>query len=84
VPSLAIETGGVTTQVENGRTGLLFKLEESPQKWAEQIRALLQNPDRYPEMAEAAYERSCKVLNWEVSAKRVREIITSCVPVRLP
>jgi glycosyltransferase involved in cell wall biosynthesis len=79
VPSLAIQTGGVPTLVQNGQTGNLFKLEDNPAQWAKTISELLKDSNRYPQMAMAAYEHYRKILNWKAASHRLRIMIERLV-----
>ncbi len=64
VPSIAYRTGGVTTIVDDGRTGLLLPMDAAPVDFGDAILSLWNDRGRYDAMRRAARERYESVLNW--------------------
>jgi glycosyltransferase involved in cell wall biosynthesis len=68
LPSLAYATGGVTSVVQDGRTGLLLPPEARGEEFADAAASLIQAPERYAKMSEAALADARERLNWDVWA----------------
>lgn len=72
-PVIAKMTGGVETIVEDGRTGLLFPMQATPEDYADRILALWDDPERYQAVcrdARRAYEERLNWRSWGDVAER--------------
>lgn len=69
VPSVASRTGGVSTVVIDGETGVLDDATATAESYAGRVLALLRDRPRYEQMARAASARSAAVLNWDVAGR---------------
>lgn len=76
VPSIGYRTGGVTTIVKDGETGLLLPLEAGPEEVADAVDAIWLDQPRYASMRAAARKRYEDVLNWNVWGDAVLEELT--------
>jgi glycosyltransferase involved in cell wall biosynthesis len=74
-PAVATATGGVTTIIQDGRTGLLLAPAASPQDYADRILALWQDRAAYSAMCRAARQRYATTLNWKAWGDRVADLI---------
>jgi glycosyltransferase involved in cell wall biosynthesis len=65
LPSFATNVGGVSSVVREGINGYTFALDAPPEVYAGRIIELHEQPKRYRDLAESAYQDYCKRLNWE-------------------
>jgi glycosyltransferase involved in cell wall biosynthesis len=65
LPALAPSTGGITTIIEDGKTGFLLPENAKGKDYAEKIISLVNAPEKYSAMRFAAYERFKTKLNWD-------------------
>lgn len=70
VPVVAARVGGLSEQVDDGKTGLLVKSGDT-QGFAEACIKILLNPALAKEMGEAAYQKAMTEWSWERVAERV-------------
>lgn len=75
LPSIAYRTGGLPSNVEGGRTGVLVEPGAPAADFAREMTALLGDSRRYEAMCYAALELSRSKLNWPTWARRVREVV---------
>lgn len=75
VPSLATNTGGVASVIENGINGFMLDFDASPEEFSAIIKEYFMDKDRYRTFAFQAHEKYKNELNWAHWANRVREII---------
>lgn len=75
VPCLARAVGGVPTIIKNGVNGHLLKAEDPARAYVEIIQNLFQNYDRYENLAHSSYDEFQTRLNWDVSGRKVRDIL---------
>lgn len=71
LPSIATRTGGVGSIVIDDVNGLLFSLDDPPEKYAERILAAWSDPERYMRMSSAARYHYEKRLSWNAWAQTV-------------
>ncbi|MBN1947379.1 MAG: glycosyltransferase family 4 protein [Bradymonadales bacterium] len=78
VPSLAPDTGGVSTPVVHGVNGFLFNRCASHRDYARTVANLFTNWTEYRELALASYQEYLTRLNWrvagEAAARRLVEV----------
>lgn len=72
VPVVAAAVGGLTTIIEDGRTGLLID-DRDPARFAAAVDALLASPDLAARMGEAASARAANY-TWSLTAARLRRV----------
>ena len=75
LPSLTTDVGGMPTTVGDGEAGLLFPFQAQPQEIAERALALLHDRPAYARLARSARSKYERVLNWDVAADRVVELL---------
>lgn len=75
LPSISVATGGVTSAVLHGKTGLLVPPDGGPQAIAAAIASLVAAPERYARMSKAALTDSAERLDWSVWAARVATLV---------
>ena len=75
VPSLACETGGVASAVVHERNGLLFKPGSAPEEFAEAITRVWADEGAYAQLALGAWREHVERLNWDVSGKKVADLL---------
>ncbi len=68
VPALAPATGGIATIIDNEVTGFLLPEKSNGKAYAEKIIKLVNEPDLWFTMREAAYKRYTDQLNWDAWA----------------
>jgi glycosyltransferase involved in cell wall biosynthesis len=71
VPSVATRTGGVSTVVRDGETGVLDDPHATAESYAGRILGLMKDRPRYEAMSRAAAAHSAAVLNWDVAGREV-------------
>jgi len=77
VPSVAANTGGIPTIIENGITGYCLDLDASPMEFADKIQALFQDKQAYSEMAHRCRERYETRLNWRSFCRSVVDALST-------
>jgi len=75
LPSLATNTGGVSTAVRDGVNGKLFELSDSSEKYAEYIEKTLMDFESYKKLCFTSFEEYENCLNWEVAGKTIVKLI---------
>ncbi|MDQ3108541.1 MAG: glycosyltransferase family 4 protein [Bacteroidota bacterium] len=75
LPALAPATGGITTIIEDGVTGFLLPVDANGKEYAEKIISLINAPEKYSAMRNAAYARFKNKLNWESWAEGFKKIL---------
>lgn len=68
VPTIAFNTGGVEDYVRDGINGICLPLESKPDLFAMNIKALLEDEDRYSKLCLGAFHEYETRLNWDHSA----------------
>jgi D-inositol-3-phosphate glycosyltransferase len=71
-PVVAAAVGGLTTVVEDGRTGILVE-DRAARSFADACRTLLDDPSLSNEISRAASERG-RMYTWSVTAARLRRL----------
>ena len=75
LPSISVDTGGISSYVKNNENGLLFNQFDSPEYICDEIIKLVHDTKRYEEISKksrALYERD---YNWDKWASKVALII---------
>jgi glycosyltransferase involved in cell wall biosynthesis len=68
VPSLTFKTGGVEDYVRDGINGICLSIDSKPVNFAETIREILKDKDRYSELCHGAFNEYKSRLNWDSMA----------------
>ena len=74
-PAIARRTGGLTTVVEDGATGVLIDPDAGASAYADAILAIWSDPIHHAQMRQNAFERAHRVLNWDAWGDSVEGII---------
>ncbi len=82
VPCLATRVGGIPSVIADDINGRLFPLEAGGAAYADYIRGCLHNPDRYRQLALRTAEDGAARLSWDVSGRKVAEILNDIVRQR--
>lgn len=75
LPALAPATGGITTIIADGETGFLLPVDATGKEYAGKIISLVNDPEKYHAMRNAAYARFKNKLNWESWAIEFKKIL---------
>jgi glycosyltransferase involved in cell wall biosynthesis len=79
LPAVTTDTGGVTTIVQNGESGIVLPLEARGDTYADAIFRLWNQPDDYRAMRRKSRQRYEKTLNWKSWAESIRPIMEQLV-----
>jgi glycosyltransferase involved in cell wall biosynthesis len=79
LPVFTTDTGGTLSIVLNGKNGFTYSVDSDPARWAMDIVALLQDPDRYRALCLTSFQEFCTRLNWQSAGARVHKIIASYI-----
>ena len=74
-PSLATQTGGIPSVVQQGVNGFLFAADATATEYAAKICELWSNQGTYMAIRRSSHQRFLDVLNWTTWGDRVMEII---------
>jgi len=74
IPVISTNTPGPPELVENGRTGFIVEMN-SPRKIAEKVRVLYEDERIRRDMARSARKRAEKLLDWEVVATKIENVL---------
>jgi glycosyltransferase involved in cell wall biosynthesis len=77
LPSIACETGGVSSMIRHETNGLLFPAETSPEIFADRIEALQRNPQEYWRLSRRTHAYHFSDANWGVWSTRIQNIAES-------
>lgn len=75
LPSISHKIGGLTTTVVDGINGKLFDLGTKPSVFAEYIFNMFSNQKLYKSLCMSSLQRYKSYLNWDVSGKKLNDII---------
>jgi glycosyltransferase involved in cell wall biosynthesis len=75
LPALAYATGGVTSVVLAGKTGILLPPGAAGADFANEVQALVGAPERYAAMSRAALDDARERLNWDEWAQKLEEAV---------
>ncbi|MBK1882342.1 glycosyltransferase family 4 protein [Luteolibacter pohnpeiensis] len=75
LPSLAADTGGVSSVVRNAVNGQLFPLEAGGEEYAEYIGSQLGSRRNYESLCRSSFNEYEEQLNWDVAGGRVAEMV---------
>jgi len=75
LPSLATNVGGITTAIHDGKNGKVFPADAEPTLYCDYIERLLNSKEEYEKLAYSSFTEYKERLNWDVSGKKVKELI---------
>ena len=75
VPCLASRVGGIPSIVADDVNGKLFEREGDPERYADFVTRLFADFDKYRALARSAFAEYETSLNWDVAARRVKEML---------
>jgi len=81
-PSIVSAAGGLPEVVLDNLTGLVMPLDASPVEYADRIESLIQSPNDYRAMCNAALQRARAVLSWSQCAQRIMQLLEQAVTQR--
>ena len=76
LPSLASNVGGITTAIRNGFNGFNFSIDDSAESYCEAINNIISSEEKYKKLALSSFNEYKTRLNWEVSGRTVRNLLT--------
>lgn len=79
IPSIAANVGGVGQPVREGKNGFLLSPDATAQDYANIIRSIFLDKDRYSQLRYSSRQEYKDRLNWEVWASRVTKIMEELV-----
>lgn len=75
VPCLTTYVGGISTIVEDNVNGMTFALDASIENYCNYIVNMMQDRNRYNELALSSYHAYKTRLNWEVATEKAKQLI---------
>lgn len=75
LPSISFNTGGVSTAIENNKSGFLFELNDSIDYMYSRIISLFNDKELYKKMAHNAYDKFKNENNWDTIALKIKNAI---------
>lgn len=75
VPCLTTYVGGISTIVKDNVNGMTFSLDATVQDYCDYIVDLINDPQRYTELALSSYNEFTSRLNWQIAAKTARDLM---------
>ncbi len=78
-PAVATNVGGISSIIRDEVNGRTFALEDDISAYCHWIRATIQNPNRYMNMALSSFNEYLTRLNWDVGVKRVIQLLNEVI-----
>jgi glycosyltransferase involved in cell wall biosynthesis len=75
LPSLASNTGGITTAIRDGKNGKTFDVESDAEEYCNYIQEIFNCKDKYQSLATLTYLEYAERLNWNSAGKSIRELV---------
>jgi glycosyltransferase involved in cell wall biosynthesis len=79
VPAITNDVGGLATTVKHGVTGVVLPANSSARFYAESIKSLLEDEERYHAMQVAARSRFDEELHWDVAGEKLFACVVSAL-----
>lgn len=74
-PTITNDVGGLATTVKDGESGIVLPRNSPPEAYAQTIRELINQPERYYALCKSTRARYEKELSREVAGKRLNQIL---------
>jgi len=78
-PTITNNTGGISTTVKDGVSGIVLPRGSSARAYVEKIKELIANPETYYDLCRTSRERYELELNWQVRGKWLGELLSEVV-----
>lgn len=78
-PTITNDAGGLGTTVADGTSGIVLPKDSPAEAYARAIMDLINDPERYYRLCETTRQRYEQELNWDVTSKRVVELVRRVV-----
>jgi glycosyltransferase involved in cell wall biosynthesis len=75
VPCLATDVGGIATQIEDDVNGKTFSTNANASAYCDYVEEVVCDLQRYRNLCRSSYRRYRTVLNWDVSGRKVAELL---------
>jgi glycosyltransferase involved in cell wall biosynthesis len=75
LPSLASDTGGITTAIRDGKNGKTFDIESGAEEYCNYIQEIFNCKDRYQSLATSTYLEYSERLNWDSAGESIRKLV---------
>ena len=79
IPTITNNSGGLSTSVKNGISGIVLPQGSTPDAYANIIIGLMKNPKNYFDLCKTTRLRYEKELHWGVAGKKVNKIFNECI-----
>ena len=79
VPCLATDIGGIPTAIKDDINGMKFSINADIDQYCSYIENLFANYSSYQDLALSAFKEYETRLNWDVSARRIKELMSNLV-----
>ena len=78
IPTITNNSGGLSTSVKNGISGIVLPQGSTPDAYANIIIGLMKNPKNYFDLCKTTRLRYEKDLNWEVAGAKINRLLNRC------
>lgn len=79
IPSITTDTGGVSSYISNSVNGFALPFSAVPEEYAAVIKTTFTDKKLYTKLSEQSRKEYFEVLNWQVWAAKIREIMEKYV-----
>jgi glycosyltransferase involved in cell wall biosynthesis len=79
LPTIATDTGGVSTYIKNDENGYLLSIEATAEEYADAIESIISDNDRYFAFAVSSRQIFERKLNWDSWGRSISELINDCL-----
>ncbi len=79
VPSIAADVGGVSQPVREGKNGFLLPPNATAEDYAEKIKSVFSDKEKYIELRESSRQEYETRLNWDVWGEKVNRILEETI-----
>ena len=75
LPSLTTKVGGISTAIQDGKNGMMFHIDEAPEKYCDYIERFMLSKDNYRELALSCFQEYSERLNWHSAGRKVFDLL---------
>ncbi|MGM0530629.1 MAG: glycosyltransferase family 4 protein [Bacteroidota bacterium] len=79
IPCLTTKVGGIPTLIKDNVNGKLFSLDTQAEEYSEYILSLFKDYEQYKKLARSSFREYKERLNWEVSSKKVYNLLKQVI-----